>query len=119
MTVTGFVALRDLSLNGVGAFNKGDAIDAGNEGVAGRYVDGNLVAEPQWVEGEDYAAVGTEEAEEAITGPQRPAMSASKAAWVDYAEALHADGHPLGLDRATAEARTRDEIIAHIDGQLG
>lgn len=102
-----FVALHDLDLHGVRAFAKGDGIAADNAGL------------DEWVEGEDYAAKDTEAAEEAVTGPQRPAASASKAAWVDYAVALHDDGNVFGLTADEAQARTRDEIIEHIDGQVG
>lgn len=115
-----FVALRDLDLYGVRAFAKGDGIGEDNAGIVGTVDDdGNQLTEPAWVEGEDYAAADSEAAEEALTGPQRPAASASKAAWVAYAADLHADGNPLGLTEAEADALTRDELIAHIDGQRG
>src|SRR4051812_148547 len=99
-----FVALKDLSLHGVRAFAKGDGIPEDNAGF------------DEWELGEDYAEAGSEAAEEAVTGPQRPANSASKSAWVDYAVALADSGDPLGLDRDAADALTRDQIIEHVDG---
>lgn len=115
-----YVALQDLDLNGVRAFAKGDGIPADNVGIAGTFDDeGNQLTAPEWELGVEYAETDSEAAEEAITGPQRPAASGSKAAWVDYAVALLEDGNPLGLDQAAAEALTRDEIIQHVDGQRG
>ncbi|HKN57160.1 MAG TPA: hypothetical protein VJX66_32040 [Amycolatopsis sp.] len=98
-----FVALRDLSLHGVLAFVRGDRIPADHPDAHG------------WELGVDYAEAGSEVAEEIVAGPQRPTKSASKEAWVDYVVALHEAGEPLGLPRDEAEARTRDDLIAHID----
>lgn len=109
-----FVALRNLELNGIRAFAKGDPVPADNYGVTGDEHN-----DAPWVFGEDYADAESEAAEEAVFGPQRPANSASKAAWVDYAEALHNDGNGLGLTREDAEAMNRDDLIAHLDGQRG
>jgi hypothetical protein len=102
-----FVALHDLTINGVGAFNTGDRIYKDNAGL------------DEWEPGVDYAEIGTPAAEDAVSGPQRPAGSAGKAAWVDYAVALHDRGEPFGLDRDAAEAMTRDQLAAHTAGEAG
>lgn len=109
-----YVALRTLSLNGVTAHTRGDYIAVNSVGVTG-----TDTTEAEWVLGEDYAERESEAADEAITGPQRPADGASKAAWVDYAVALHDAGEPFGLDRDAADALTRDQLRAHTAGEAG
>lgn len=98
-----YIALRDLPVAGVRAFARGDGIPAEHP------------EKFDWVLGEDYAEAGSEVAEEVVSGPTRPAKSASKGDWVDYLEALQTAGEPNGLPRDVAEAKTRDELITWAD----
>lgn len=93
-TYTQWIALQDIPIAGVNAFNRGNPVPPEHVERFGLEDDGLV------------APFGSPEARQAQGLPaeaERPKASASKAEWVDFAAAI-------GMDRRAAQEFTRDEL---------